>query len=365
MRMGLQEQQLHAQQRFYRAQARLQREKEAERRREKRAQLRREESNRRQVEHGLQEAAATDWLSQELLAEAEPELPAGNEGNETTTTMTTSVTVSATRLSSTSTSQTTAAPPLPGGAPGIARGADREHSLLCFSVMRPTGHERDLVSAQIAKGWSIFACDRYILFSNISMLLGPRPPKQVQTTIIPTDLHAASGRGHHSLNGLIFVRAWEWVGLDGSYRGYDWVVKVDPDCVFFPSRLRWRLKHTLQSGHEEATSGVYIRNCGASAGSSLMGSVEALSRKAVEVFSHGLRGCMAQLAPQHEGEPKFVQLCLDHHGVKHKYLPTLVGDEYCEGHPRPCNDKRVAFHPFKTLREYDLCVVQAAGPALR
>merc|ERR1740121_710691 len=39
-----------------------------------------------------------------------------------------------------------------------------------------------------------------------------------------------------------FMRVWQQVFEDGKYKSYDWTVKVDPDTVWLPDRLRSRLE---------------------------------------------------------------------------------------------------------------------------
>jgi len=51
------------------------------------------------------------------------------------------------------------------------------------------------------------------------------------------------------LNTLVFIKAWQLVKWDGRYQKHDWTVKVDPDAVFFPERLRTVVRqHTPRGG---------------------------------------------------------------------------------------------------------------------
>jgi hypothetical protein len=50
------------------------------------------------------------------------------------------------------------------------------------------------------------------------------------------------GRWHTALNTDVFIAVWSEVCHQGDHRNHDWVVKVDPDSVFFPVRLRWLLQ---------------------------------------------------------------------------------------------------------------------------
>jgi hypothetical protein len=59
------------------------------------------------------------------------------------------------------------------------------------------------------------------------------------TSVIDSDLHCElGGEFHVAMNRAIFMAVWEKVGKDAEYLKFAWTVKVDPDTVFFPARLR-------------------------------------------------------------------------------------------------------------------------------
>merc|ERR1719166_870958 len=81
----------------------------------------------------------------------------------------------------------------------------------------------------------------------------------VQSWILQEDLtvHAKQGSLEGILNTRIFMNAWDYLDRDGRFRNYDWVVKVDPDAVFFPSRLREHLD--AKAPHKKVN--MYFMNC--------------------------------------------------------------------------------------------------------
>merc|ERR1711860_344804 len=54
----------------------------------------------------------------------------------------------------------------------------------------------------------------------------------------------------------LFTRVWEAVKKDGRYRNNDWTVKISPDTVLLPGRLRVHLKDKTFHGALQ-----YVINC--------------------------------------------------------------------------------------------------------
>merc|ERR1711884_146026 len=140
--------------------------------------------------------------------------------------------------------------------------------------MRPCGYEVNLLKAQLSKGAGIVACEEYRVFSS-----GASIPLAdgIDTISFPSVAVGISADGTSGNSGL-FKNVWEAVKTDGRWLHHDWTVKVDPDAVFLPDRLRGHVRgHTGES--------VYFRNCNQVPGSSfpmMYGALEALSRTAVE-----------------------------------------------------------------------------------
>lgn len=111
-------------------------------------------------------------------------------------------------------------------------------SLYCYSLMLPFGYEPALLRAQQDRGVGIFACDEFAIFSNSTTLLDKKIPSPVKISLLNFSLAVPyGGKWHTALNTGVFNGVWTTIVSIGNYRMHDWVVKADPDSVFFPERL--------------------------------------------------------------------------------------------------------------------------------
>merc|ERR1719499_210308 len=141
------------------------------------------------------------------------------------------------------------------------------------------------------------------------------------------------------LNTQTFLLAWDTLMGSGKLWPFDFVVKVDPDAVFFPDRLRKHMeKHTGEN--------VYVPNCGKwASGPKLYGSIEVFSTQALQTYARRVLDCK-NLPWQGWGEDYYMQHCMDLIGVQMASDFDQVGDERCIA--APCSDwTKVAFHDFK------------------
>jgi bacterioferritin-associated ferredoxin len=111
--------------------------------------------------------------------------------------------------------------------------------------MMPFGYEPNLMKSQKDKGAGIFECDEHAIYSNSTTWIkdgwGDLPISVDH--VVPVSLWAPmGGRWHTALNTDVFLAVWREVCKIGAHRAHDWVVKVDPDSVFLPSRLRKELR---------------------------------------------------------------------------------------------------------------------------
>lgn len=121
-------------------------------------------------------------------------------------------------------------------------------SLYCFALMMPFGYEPELLLAQMDKEVGIFACQEWAVFTNESKLLdtGKSMPFDVHKLDFSLEV-PFGGKWYTALNADIFNRIWGEVVKAGHFSNHDWVIKADPDCVFFPDRLHYMLlKHVHQ-----------------------------------------------------------------------------------------------------------------------
>lgn len=239
---------------------------------------------------------------------------------------------------------------------------------MCFLVMQSGTDELLLVQHQLRTGAGIFACDAFSVFSDQIMQIGEygRHPTPFMTTIIPgISLGAPAGTVSHISNSRIFLHAWRLLSEEGCFNETDWSVKVDPDTVFMPWRLRPRLPKGWGSGEP---AGIYVHNCQVASPTDLgfYGAVEVLSRRAVLAVLGGLDECKANLSVNGLnylalGEDLFTQMCLDYVGANRRYDPGLLSDAFCSSQPEAvCSSGAVAVHPFKTVDQQMDCLHQAA-----
>lgn len=222
--------------------------------------------------------------------------------------------------------------------------------------MRHTGYELSLVRTQLAKGLGIFGCDAYSVFSDKKTWLSPGPPIRIDSTELGISLQAEAGTKGHNLNTRIFLKVWEQVKADGLYRQHDWIVKVDPDTVFFPQRLRDRLVRIAPVNKDAS---LYLLNC--KLGLGLFGALEVMSRAALLNFYGGLERCKQVLPWRSFGEDMFLRKCLDFLDVTPRTDFSLLSDGYCGEQPSPCISGNVAFHPFKNVEAYLKCAHEAGS----
>lgn len=242
-------------------------------------------------------------------------------------------------------------------------------TLFCFLVMQRGGAEEDTVRTMLAMQTSIFECDDRIVFSDQKVSITPakpvpglpglrdQPGVPVQTEVLMDDLStkAKAGSLEAILNTQIFANAWSYLNSDGRFRRYDFTVKVDPDAVFFPGRLRENLAVVAPASN--MPNNVYLLNCQESFG--FFGALEVMSRMALETYLHGQERCKDKLDWKMMGEDLFMQKCFDFLEVGKKEDYALLTDGYCSEPPSPCVSGKVAFHAFKTAMQYMECVDQA------
>merc|ERR1711957_812563 len=133
----------------------------------------------------------------------------------------------------------------------------------------------------------------------------------------------------------------------------DFVVKADPDAVFFASRLRSHVKAHVGEP-------VYFANCGKWAGKVLLyGSLEVISSQALRRYWDQADSCK-YMPWQAWGEDYYMQQCLDKLGVSSIPDTLQVADKRCVD--APCSDyTKAAFHPFKQPEQWLHCYHIAMG----
>lgn len=235
-------------------------------------------------------------------------------------------------------------------------------SLFCIEAVREKSYELPLVKEQARVGASIFACDEYVVFCDAreSLTIGTARDSQVIKTVVipsmeetlksvskefantPGAMPPPPSKGSSSWrNTLTFMQVWKLVREDGRYMKHHWTVKVDPDAVFFPARLRMRMDRYTEDGVNS-----YIMNCNRVMPVAMFGALEIFSKVALHTFLTNQYTCRANLGWHTWGEDYFVSHCMDLLKVGRIYDFELLSDKHCMF--RPCWDKtRVAYHGYK------------------
>jgi len=238
-------------------------------------------------------------------------------------------------------------------------------SLYCFALTLPFGNEPKLLWTQFKKHESLFACDECTVFSNVTFSIDP---KVVTTPIGGSMAVNFGGKWGTALNTDIFIRVWRAVFSLGLYQYYEWTVKVDPDAVFLPQRLRKVLLPMATMGP------MYINNCEWG----MHGPLEVISHEAMAIFlanmdsCEGIREAAMQWQPVHWkplihryggddkdhtfGEDQYLRRCLHLLNILKVDNFDLLSEPACAFRKANCaSSTSVAMHPFKTPESYVAC----------
>merc|ERR1712087_1051176 len=117
-------------------------------------------------------------------------------------------------------------------------------------------HELELLQIQYDYHTGMFACDSQMLFSDVELTSFPGI-----TTVKVDSPHVAKRKSTGAwINAPFYANAWEAIAKDGSWADYDWTVKVDPDTVFLPDRLKLKLSGQ-EIGQYRHRSGNALQEC--------------------------------------------------------------------------------------------------------
>merc|ERR1712045_730488 len=140
-------------------------------------------------------------------------------------------------------------------------------SLYCFSVyVKETGSSKVNTEPQLlalqSKLWaSIFACEQWDVFSDVAVPIGQSGYVTVQVHDTHGEFHQVKRKSPDGdgswVNWGIFYQVWLKIREVGKWETTDYTVKVDPDAVFVPGRLR----NYLASKKGDSPHGVYYENC--------------------------------------------------------------------------------------------------------
>jgi hypothetical protein len=220
-------------------------------------------------------------------------------------------------------------------------------SLYCISIMFPWGLELRLLKAQLVLRTSIFACDEAAVYSNTSIDLSRGVSTQTFDAALLPSTAGASG-----MNAVVFVKFWERVLGLGHWAQYNFTVKVDPDAVFIPSRLRSFVSSADRKKANQG-NGIFFKTCAFGD----QPSIEIISSRALSVFSLESDLCAT---PSQEGN--YLQRCLhDLHVVQIDKFGILAAEQCKSQDWEACLGAHVAFHPFRSVRAYTRCLFAGSG----
>jgi len=208
-------------------------------------------------------------------------------------------------------------------------------SLYCVMVYLPNSTEESLMWLAKKNGVSIFGCDKAATYHSWESQGGAWDTGEV--TLINTN---------------VFINVFEQIRAAEEYLDHDWVVKVDPDCVFFADRLRDHLNQMRPPAYMP----MYIKNNDMDPGlgnNGFLGAVEIFSKGAMQAFFANMEECH-QFLGEDSGEDGFFKGCMDALGVGFMLDPNVFNPDY---DPAVCRKgERVAFHPIKQYNEWQCCV---------
>jgi len=229
--------------------------------------------------------------------------------------------------------------------------------LFCFTVMRSWGQELALVRKQQEMGAGIFACEESLVLSDSEMELAGS-----QRSVVISHSLLSHKKGMFK-NSDLFLDVWHRIKVDGRYKSADWTIKVDPDTVFIPDRLRARLGGKVHSRNYPT----FFANCAAKVDVQatehphfMYGPLEIFSHAAMETFFNGTDMCKEKVAlGKSMWEERYMTHCLELLGAKinpHLSL-KLLSDPHCDNtHIAPdCSGKAAAFHNFSSVEAYMEC----------
>jgi len=226
--------------------------------------------------------------------------------------------------------------------------------LYCISVyISDTGstkksYAKELLSLQLKSKYSIFGCDGWDVFGDTAVDLGGVTTIAVQD--VNGEFHFAKRKETGTwVNWGLFHQVWLKVREIAKWKTHDYTVKVDPETVFLPSRLK-----TWLQGKPVSWKGVYYENCpGVHYG--FFGNIEVMSHDGIAVYLSLLEDCHSALGKCAKtgcdwkfgpwGEDVFAQRCMDRGLVAKVEAFDLTLDGNCPKNHPPGLEKDKKWEP--------------------
>merc|ERR1712231_11491 len=132
---------------------------------------------------------------------------------------------------------------------------------------------------------SIFGCEAQDVFADVEVSLG-KGTTTLKVEDLLNEFHVLKRKGTGSwVNWGMFYQVWMKVRDVGKWYNHDYFIKVDPDAVFLPARMRSWLQ-----GRKDTDHGVYYENC-KNVQMGFFGNLEVLTKRAIAALLGNLEDC--------------------------------------------------------------------------
>jgi len=224
-------------------------------------------------------------------------------------------------------------------------------------------YEVGLLKQHLKHKVGIFACTEWAVYSNKTVSLGKHDGKTLHSNVMNGSLKCKfGGKAHTALNTQIFRRFWDTLKKNPKSWRNDWIVKADPDTVFFPDRLREMLTYRWKDKQGVPGYAMWLNNCQLG----LHGPIEVFSKQAFGVY-HSKKDMCDDLTEDYPQEDAWLGACFKKTGVgkMDAYNLLLEWKWACNERPSskdnkpPCYAQQVSFHPFKSVKTWFQCHRQA------
>jgi len=240
---------------------------------------------------------------------------------------------------------------------------EKTPTLFCTSIMLWWTYEVDLLKEHLKHKVGIFACTEWAVYSNKEVSLGNQDGKTLHNDVMNGSLKCKfGGKAHTALNTPVFRRFWDALQINPKSWRNDWIVKADPDTVFFPDRLREMLTYRWKDSQGNPGYAMWLNNCQLG----LHGPLEVFSKQAFGVY-HKKKDMCHDLTDDYPQEDAWLGACFGKTGVgKMDAFNLLLEWQWaCNERPSsrdnkpPCYAQQVSFHPFKSVKTWFQCHRQA------
>jgi len=200
-----------------------------------------------------------------------------------------------------------------------------------------------LLNAQFTNDAGIFACDDYMAMTAGKKLVMGQGWET--TKIAPVDETDPQSVAEMHQN------AWSEILMGGRFHSAGFTIKLDASTVFFPDRVCKYLTELKASPDNE----IYVTTCNQSTGPfKMLGSMEILSRAAVETLGSRSERCREELEYKTMTEDVLLQQCLEKLNVSSVFSGDMLADESCE--PAECSDvAKAGYSPYSNATDWLRC----------